>query len=116
MMTRMVDGASPSPDGPFVGAGLDTGAGWPFVQERLALLGKTVFLLAFGFFVVINALFVVAGGVPLVPLLLQQHNVMHFLSASDGGSVGPHARAPVVRAHARHPRRRVRAPPRHRPG
>src|SRR5262249_27303734 len=88
MMTRMVDGASPSPDGPFVGAGLDTGAGWPFVQERLALLGKTVFLLAFGFFVVINALFVVAGGVPLVPLLLQQHNVMHFLSASVMAAVG----------------------------
>src|SRR5262249_56497387 len=88
MMTRMVDGASPSPDGPFVGAGLDTGAGWPFVQERLALLGKTVFLLAFGFFVVINALFVVAGGGPLAPLLLQPPNVLPFLSRSGVAGVG----------------------------
>ena len=30
--------------------GLDSSSGLAFVQERLALLGKTVFLLSFGFF------------------------------------------------------------------
>ena len=64
-----------------VGAGLDTWAGSQFVQDRLALLGKTVFLLSFGFFVVINGV-LIAAGVAIVPLLMTQANVMHFLSSS----------------------------------
>jgi serine/threonine protein kinase len=63
------------------GTGFDTWAGSPFVQARLALLGKTVFLLAFGFFVVINGLLVAAGGVGVLPSLLNQTNVLHFLAA-----------------------------------
>ena len=63
------------------GAGLDTWAGSQFVQERLALLGKTVFLLSFGFFVVINGV-LIAGGVPILPLLMMRTNVWHFLSSS----------------------------------
>src|SRR5262245_5552917 len=62
------------------GAGLDSYAGASFVQERLRLLGKTVFLLAFGFYVVINGLYVASGADP-VSLLTAQHNVMHLLSA-----------------------------------
>src|SRR5260221_489655 len=65
-----------------VGAGLDTWAGSPFVQERLALLGKTVLLLSFGFFVVINGVLVAGGGVGILPALVTQANVMHFLSSS----------------------------------
>jgi eukaryotic-like serine/threonine-protein kinase len=61
------------------GAGLDTYAGPSFVQERLRLLGKTVFLLAFGFYVVINGLYIASGADPA--LLTAQHNVMHLLSA-----------------------------------
>jgi serine/threonine-protein kinase len=80
MMAPMMASESHSRDRVLVGAGLDSGGGWPFVQERLRLLGKTVFLLAFGFYVVINGLFIVGGGVPAVPLLMQQHNVWHLVS------------------------------------
>ena len=41
-----------------------------------------MFLLAFGFFVVINGLLLVGGGRPVIPLLLSRSNLMHFLAAS----------------------------------
>lgn len=66
----------------FIGAGLDTWGGSPFVQARLALLGKTVFLLAFGFFSVLNGLLLMAGGLGILPALATQANLMHFLAAS----------------------------------
>ncbi|HWO14181.1 MAG TPA: serine/threonine-protein kinase [Polyangiaceae bacterium] len=72
----------PTPQSPLICAGFDTWAGSAFVQARLALLGKTVFLLAFGFLVVINSLFLVAGGLRVLPSLVTQANVMHFASAS----------------------------------
>jgi len=68
-----------------IGAGFDTWAGSSFVQARLALLGKTVFLLAFGFFSVMNGLLLVGGGMRVLPLLVTQASVMHFLSASVMG-------------------------------
>jgi hypothetical protein len=71
---------------PDVGAGLDTHAGATFVQDRLRMLGMTVFLLSFGFYVVINGLFI-AGGVPPWPLLTMQHNVMHLIASSVMGVV-----------------------------
>ena len=77
----MVDRRSPSQGTPFVGAGFDTFGGSPFVQARLALLGKTVFLLAFGFFSVMNAIVVLGGGLGLLPALLTQANIFHFLAA-----------------------------------
>ncbi len=67
---------------PFIGAGLDTHSGVGFVQARLAFLGKTVFLLAFTFFVVINAVIFSSGMVPLFVLLGQHHNVWHLIAAS----------------------------------
>ena len=60
IVSAMVDRGAPSHVRMFVGAGRDTWAGSPFVQERLALLGKTVFLLSFGFFVVINGMLIAA--------------------------------------------------------
>jgi serine/threonine-protein kinase len=71
---------------PNVGAGLDTHAGATFVQDRLRLLGKTVFLLSFGFYVAINGLYI-ASGVPPGPLLTMQHNVMHLVASSVMGAV-----------------------------
>jgi eukaryotic-like serine/threonine-protein kinase len=65
-----------------VGAGLDSWGGSGFVQARLALLGKTVFLLAFGFFTVMNGMLVFGGGTRVVPMLVNQANIMHFLAAS----------------------------------
>ena len=64
-----------------IGFGHDTDAGARFVQARLALLGKTMFLLAFSFFGVMNLVLIAGGGVGVVPTLLTQANVMHFLSA-----------------------------------
>ena len=72
---------TPSQGRILVGAGLDTWAGSQFVQARLTLLGKTVFLLSFGFYVVINGV-LIGGGVPILPLLMMQNNVWHFLSSS----------------------------------
>jgi hypothetical protein len=71
---------------PNVGAGLDTQPGPTFVQDRLRLLGKTVFLLSFGFYVAINGLYI-ASGVPPGPLLTAQYNVMHLVASSVMGAV-----------------------------
>lgn len=71
----------PSASSPLlIGAGLDTWAESSFVQARLALLGKTVFLLAFGFFAVFNVVLLIGGGLGSWPALITQRNVMHFAS------------------------------------
>jgi serine/threonine protein kinase len=92
MMTPVVDRGTPWLDTMLVGAGFDTSAGSPFVQARLALLGKTVFLLAFGFFVVMNGMLIAGGGFGILPLLVTQANVMHFLAASVMGALWAIAR------------------------
>src|SRR5690348_3459128 len=71
-----------SADSPFIGAGFDTWAGSPFVQARLGLLGKTVFLLSFGFFLVINGLLALGGGIHVLPMLVNQANIWHALASS----------------------------------
>jgi hypothetical protein len=76
----------------FIGAGFDTWGGSPFVQARLALLGKTVFLLAFGFFAIMNGLLLAGGGLQILPALANQANLMHFLSACVMGAVWAIAR------------------------
>jgi serine/threonine-protein kinase len=78
----MVDHGPSSHASRFSGAGFDTWGGSAFLQARLALLGKTVFLLAFGFFVVMNGLLLLGGGLGILPALVTQANVMHFLAAS----------------------------------
>jgi eukaryotic-like serine/threonine-protein kinase len=73
---------APSTDSPFIGAGFDTWAGSPFVQARLGLLGKTVFLLSFGFFLVVNGLLALGGGIHVLPMLVNQANIWHALASS----------------------------------
>jgi serine/threonine-protein kinase len=70
-----------------IGARGDTWTGSPFVQARLALLGKTVFLLAGSFFVVVNGMLVAGGGLAVLPRLVTQANVMHFVAASVMGTL-----------------------------
>jgi len=87
-----LDSTAPAPDlstpkETFIAAGFDTWAGSPFVQARLALLGKTVFLLAFGFFSVMNVIFVAGGGFGILRSLVTQANVMHFLAACVMGAL-----------------------------
>ena len=65
----MLDGVAQLHVKKLASVGLDTCAGSQFLRDRLALLGKTVFLLSFGFFVVINGM-LIAGGVAILPLLL----------------------------------------------
>src|SRR6266545_4872281 len=87
MMNPVVASSSSSHDTMIVGAGLDSWGGSPFVQARLALLGKTVFLLAFGFFAVMNGMLVMGGGLGILPFLATQANLWHFFAASVMGVV-----------------------------
>lgn len=87
MLPPMVDHSAPSPGETFVGIGLDTWAGSPFVQMRLALLGKTVFLLSFGFFAIMNCVVILGAGTAVLASLVTQANVMHFLSSSVMGAL-----------------------------
>jgi serine/threonine protein kinase len=89
----MVASPSPSRDELHFGAGFDTWGGSPFVQQRLALLGKTVFLLAGGFFAVMNTLLLAGGGLAVLPALTTQANLWHFLAAAMMGVLWAVARA-----------------------
>ena len=62
--------------------GLDTSGGLDFVRERLALLGKMVFLLSFGFLVLMVASVAFVGGVPLAVVLRLPVTLGHFFATS----------------------------------
>ena len=49
--------------------GLDTSNGLDFVRERLALVGKTLFLVSFGFYLFLLASMVLVGGAPFVAVV-----------------------------------------------
>src|SRR5829696_9508143 len=49
--------------------GLDTSNGLDFVRERLALVGKTLFLVSFGFYLFLLASMVLVGGAPFVAVI-----------------------------------------------
>src|SRR5262245_31317904 len=82
MMRPMAERKSPSGPANVFCAGIDAGAGNPFVQGRLALLGKVMFLVSFGFFAIMNGMLLVGGGVAFLPHLINQRNIWHFLASS----------------------------------
>ena len=49
--------------------GLDTSSGLDFVRKRLALQGKTLFLVSFGFYLFLLANMVLVGGAPFVAVV-----------------------------------------------
>ena len=94
---------SASPTGPAgTGAvlerGLDTSNGLDFVRERLALVGKTPFLVSFGFYLFLLASMVLVGGAPFAAVVKGPVALGHlaaswtmgllWLLASRAGSLG----------------------------
>ena len=65
----------PNPDPPaaytraLLERGLDSSSGLGFVRERLALLGKTLFLVSFGFYLFLLASLTLIGGAPFVAVV-----------------------------------------------
>ena len=54
---------------PLLERGLDSSSGLGFVRERLALLGKTLFLVSFGFYLFLLASLVLVGGAPFASVV-----------------------------------------------
>src|SRR5688572_9558794 len=62
--------------------GLDTSNGLEFVRERLALVGKTLFLVSFGFYLFLLASMVLVGGAPFVAVVTNPVGVGHLAASS----------------------------------
>jgi serine/threonine-protein kinase len=67
--------------------GLDTSSGLGFVQERLALLAKTLFLVSFGFYLFLLASMVLVGGAPFIAVVSAPMSVGHLCASSTMGVV-----------------------------
>jgi eukaryotic-like serine/threonine-protein kinase len=65
--------------------GLDTSSGLGFVRERLALLGKTLFLVSFGFYLFLLASMVLVGGAPFVAVVRGPIALGHLCASSTMG-------------------------------
>ncbi len=76
--------------------GLDTSGGSNFVRERLALLGKTVFLLSVGFYVLLVASVVLVGGAPFVDVVSRKVALWHLFASSVMGVLWLVARRPTT--------------------
>src|SRR5215213_2895653 len=61
--------------------GLDTSNGLGFVRERLALVGKTLFLVSFGFYLFLLASMVLVGGAPFVAVVTSPVAVGHLAAS-----------------------------------
>src|ERR671919_1191813 len=65
--------------------GLDTSNGLDFVRERLALVGKTLFLVSFGFYLFLIASMVLVGGAPFVAVVTSPVAVGHLAASWTQG-------------------------------
>src|SRR5919109_4873452 len=61
--------------------GLDTSNGLGFVRERLALVGKTLFLVSFAFYLFLLASMVLVGGAPFVGVVTNPVAVGHLAAS-----------------------------------
>ncbi len=65
--------------------GLDTSSGLDFLRERLALLGKTLFLVSFGFYLFLLASMVLVGGASFVAVVRGPVALGHLCASSTMG-------------------------------
>jgi serine/threonine-protein kinase len=61
--------------------GLDTSNGLGFVRERLALVGKTLFLVSFSFYLFLLASMTLAGGAPFIAVVTNPVAVGHLAAS-----------------------------------
>ena len=81
---------------PVLERGLDTGGGLGFLRERLALLGRTVFLLSFGFYVFLLGSLVLAGGARFAAVVWTPVAMGHLCASSAMGLVWLLSRRPTA--------------------
>src|SRR3954447_10063554 len=67
--------------------GLDTSNGLDFVRERLALVGQTLFLVSFGFYLFLLASMVLVGGAPFVAVVTGPVALGHLAASWTMGLV-----------------------------
>ena len=79
--------AGESGTGTVLERGLDTSNGLDFVRERLALVGKTLFLVSLGFYFFLISSLVLLGGAPFVPLVTGPVMLGHLAASSTMGLV-----------------------------
>jgi serine/threonine-protein kinase len=66
---------------PLIERGFDTSGGLGFVRERLALLGKTLFLVSFGFYLFLLASLTLIGHAPLLAVVRGPVALGHLLAS-----------------------------------
>jgi serine/threonine-protein kinase len=76
---------SDSGSGAILERGLDTSNGVDFVRERLALVGKTLFLVSFGFYLFLLASMVLVGGAPFAAVVKSPVSYGHLAASSTMG-------------------------------
>ena len=69
------------PHQPLLERGLDSSSGLGFVRERLALLGKTLFIVSFGFYLFIVASLVLIGGAPFTTVVRAPVSLGHLCAS-----------------------------------
>ncbi len=69
--------------------GLDTSSGLDFVRKRLALQGKTLFLVSFGFYLFLLANMVLVGGAPFVAVVRGPVALGHLCASWTMGLLWP---------------------------
>ena len=72
---------SDSGAGAILERGLDTSNGVDFVRERLALVGKTLFLVSFGFYLFLLASMVLIGGAPFAAVVKSPVSYGHLAAS-----------------------------------
>jgi serine/threonine-protein kinase len=75
-------GSTDSANRAFLERGLDTSNGVEFVRERLVLVGKTLFLVSFGFYLFLLASMVLVGGAPFIGVVTNPVAVGHLAASS----------------------------------